>query len=102
MVSNTKCVGFEVFTAVVLKSTFFWDILTTRHHIPEEDTLQYEMCFTCIIGVEANVTCAELGTNGSIVIEDLPVLIYECSVQHYFSIHALFQNLRLSLTHYVL
>jgi hypothetical protein len=31
-------VGFEDFTAVVLKSIFFWD-MTTRPHIPEEDTL---------------------------------------------------------------
>jgi hypothetical protein len=44
------CVGFEVFTAVVLKSIFFWDMTpcsasgttqrTTRRHILEEDTLQ--------------------------------------------------------------
>jgi hypothetical protein len=32
-------VGFEVFTAVVLKSIIFWD-MTTRRHIPEDDTLQ--------------------------------------------------------------
>jgi hypothetical protein len=55
-----KYVGFEVFTAVVLKSIFFWDMTpcsvlsgtrrssktsgttqrTTRRHIPEEDTLE--------------------------------------------------------------
>jgi hypothetical protein len=55
-------VGFEVFTAVVLKSIFFWDMTlkmeairsfetsgttqrTTRRHIPEEDTLQYNTTF---------------------------------------------------------
>jgi hypothetical protein len=48
-------VGFEVFTAVVLKSIFFWDMTPcsalkgttqriTRRHIPEEDTLH--LCTT--------------------------------------------------------
>jgi hypothetical protein len=57
-----KAVGFEVFTAVVLKSIIFWDITpcsplsctrrssetsgttqrTTRRHIPEDDTLHLE------------------------------------------------------------
>jgi hypothetical protein len=37
-------VGFEVFTAVVIKSIIFWDMtpcspLTARCHIPEDDTL---------------------------------------------------------------
>jgi hypothetical protein len=40
------CVGFEVLTAVVMKSTIFWDITpcdtqrTTRRYIPEDGTLQ--------------------------------------------------------------
>jgi hypothetical protein len=55
------CVGFEVFTAVVLKSIFFFAELfydeaicssetsgttqrTTQCHIPEEDTLQNHRC----------------------------------------------------------
>jgi hypothetical protein len=41
--SKALHVGFEVFTAVVLKSIFFWDMTTqrtTRRHIPEEDTFK--------------------------------------------------------------
>jgi hypothetical protein len=40
--TNTFLVGFEVFTVVVLKSIFFWDMTqrTTRRRIPEDDTLQ--------------------------------------------------------------
>jgi hypothetical protein len=43
-VKRTTYQGFEVFTAVVKKSMFFWDMtpysqLTTRRHISEEDTL---------------------------------------------------------------
>jgi hypothetical protein len=46
-------VGFEVFTAVVMKSIIFWDMTlysrgtsgatqrTTRRHIPEDDTLHF-------------------------------------------------------------
>jgi hypothetical protein len=67
VVEETICflVGFEVYTAVVLKSIFFWDMTpcsalsgtrrfggtsgttqgTTRRHIPEEDTLQYVFWF---------------------------------------------------------
>jgi hypothetical protein len=38
-------VGFEVFTVVVLKSIFFWDMMpSSRRHIPEEDTLQWYSC----------------------------------------------------------
>jgi hypothetical protein len=33
------CVGFEVLTAVVMKSIIFWDMTYTRRHIPEDDTL---------------------------------------------------------------
>jgi hypothetical protein len=42
--NNITRVGFEVFTVVVLKSIFFWDMTpcsALRHHIPEEDTLQH-------------------------------------------------------------
>jgi hypothetical protein len=56
--SSSQVVGFEVFTAVVLKSIFFWDMTpcsalsgttqrTTRRHILEEDTLQFSSCFMC-------------------------------------------------------
>jgi hypothetical protein len=43
---RTLHVGFEVFTAVVMKSIIFWDMTlcspqrTTQCHIPEDDTLQ--------------------------------------------------------------
>jgi hypothetical protein len=43
IVNKKYVVGFEVFTAVVLKSIIFWDMTTlrtTRRHIPEDDTLQ--------------------------------------------------------------
>jgi hypothetical protein len=55
MRTSNLYVGFEVFTAVVMKSTIFWDIMlcsllsvetsvdtqrTTWHYIPEDSTLQ--------------------------------------------------------------
>jgi hypothetical protein len=49
-------VGFEVFTAVVMKS-IFWDM--TQRHIPEDDTLQTVPCFgdkqDCEMAKEFNV-----------------------------------------------
>jgi hypothetical protein len=39
-VNFIEFVGFEVFVAVVMKSIIFWDMTrTTRHHIPEDNTL---------------------------------------------------------------
>jgi hypothetical protein len=35
LMNNFTFVGFEVLTAVVMKSIIFWD---TRRHIPEDDT----------------------------------------------------------------
>jgi hypothetical protein len=48
-VNSIVNVGFEVFTAVVMKSVFFWDMtpcspLATRRHIPEDATLQHWQC----------------------------------------------------------
>jgi hypothetical protein len=34
--------GFEVLTEVVMKSIIFWD-MTTRRHIPEDDTLHSKL-----------------------------------------------------------
>jgi hypothetical protein len=36
--NHVLVVGFEVSTAVVMKSSIFWE-MTTRRHIPEDETL---------------------------------------------------------------
>jgi hypothetical protein len=51
-------VGFEVFTAVVIKSIIFWDMtpyspLSTRRHIPEDDTLQFPGMFSPPVSLES-------------------------------------------------
>jgi uncharacterized membrane protein (DUF441 family) len=44
--NGLKYVGFEVFTAVVMKSIIFWDVTqqTTRRHIQEDYTLRSQAC----------------------------------------------------------
>jgi hypothetical protein len=80
--TEIKFVGFEVFTAVVLKSIFFWDMTpcsalsgtrrfggtyllhlrTTRRHIPEEDTLQ-KLSYKCIM-VYQKIKCINAMKHG--------------------------------------
>jgi hypothetical protein len=40
-------VGFEVLRAVLMKSSIFWDVRTTRHYIPEDITLQVKAVHEC-------------------------------------------------------
>jgi hypothetical protein len=45
-----KCLGFEILTAVVIKSTIFWDVTQwiTWRYIPEDSTLHLKCSFRAV------------------------------------------------------